>query len=76
MVPGAVTTALRDYISDSATLADMLERDAPTAERNTRIDEFNATKDSAVEVCDDYRHRRRRVANRDDYHGIRIVSAP
>lgn len=53
-VPGAVTTALRDYISDSTALADMLERNAPTDEMNTLIDKFNATKDSAVDACDDY----------------------
>ncbi|WP_040792054.1 hypothetical protein [Nocardia paucivorans] len=53
-VPSAVTVALRAYISDSTTLANMVERNAPSAEMNTHIDKFNATKNRAVHACDDY----------------------
>ncbi|NEW40839.1 hypothetical protein GV794_08500 [Nocardia cyriacigeorgica] len=53
-LPPGVAQALRDYRDDSKKLADLLEQDAPTDIMNDHIDVFNATKDAAVDACEDY----------------------
>lgn len=45
---------LRAYRDNTNTLADTLERRAPTDELNAVIDTFNASKDTAIDVCKPY----------------------
>lgn len=45
---------LRSYRDNTNTLADTLDRRAPTDELNGVIDTFNATKDEAIEICRPY----------------------
>lgn len=50
----ALATPLRAYRDNTNTLADTLERRAPTDELNGVIDTFNEAKDTAIEVCKPY----------------------
>ncbi|MFE3543576.1 hypothetical protein ACFXK0_11435 [Nocardia sp. NPDC059177] len=46
-----LSVPLADYRDKTNTLADTLDRRAPTDELNDVIDTFNASKDTAIEVC-------------------------
>lgn len=50
----ALSEPLRAYRDNTNTLADTLERRAPTDELNGVIDTFNAAKDTAIGVCEPY----------------------
>ncbi|GAD82656.1 hypothetical protein [Nocardia asteroides] len=50
----SLATPLRAYRDNTNTLADTLERRAPTDELNGVIDTFNAAKDTAIDVCKPY----------------------
>ncbi|MFF2084689.1 hypothetical protein ACFVVM_12985 [Nocardia sp. NPDC058176] len=53
-VVAEVAEPLRTYRDNTNTLADTLDRRAPTDELNGVIDVFNGAKDEAIEICRSY----------------------